>query len=338
MAISESSDNRHTALVLAVVCGLGVAHHRWIEAPWRVLREDLEAQVAVLEERDRVTLAQTHADPGALEAHVLRLEREVRRLEARLPATNDLPRIHQVLQQEAHANALALLAFQPGEVIEEEVGSPYVPEAYRLDVEGTYHDVGRFLGAVASLPEILRPGVLSMERTARAQVRASLTIDTLRRPEAMGGERWSVADALAPATDVDRRESAYHPRTTHRDPVAPFSEEAEGFAVDGWALRALMISAEPERSLAVFEWINEEPYAPPQPVKRPRTVRLRAGDLLGSAQVQRILADGVEMRLPSMRAGHERRGEEPIVWIPFMRRTASDELRSVVRPSLEMEP
>ncbi len=330
MGTPRSPEAQRASFIVVAAVGILYGHHRWIEVPWRLLREDLETRVVLLEEEDRQARGRIHSDPGALEAHVLRFEREVRRLESRLPGAQDMPRLLDALQRQAQTHGLKILAFEPVHGMDADGVGPYRGDGYRLTVDGAYHDVGRFLAGVASLPQILRPAVLSMETGATGQARVALEIETLRRPEDDGpGWRGSAPVEPVPATGAD--EAVRYPLIGTRDPVMPAVEPLGGSTLDRWLLRSVLVSSSPERSLAVFEWLGDGVESSSGPPRR-RMLRVRPGEALGPTQVLRVLPEGVEVLLEPAADIADR-----VVLIPLARRSIPNLRQSVSEPTPEIQ-
>ena len=112
----------------------------------------------------------------------------IARLERLIPRSEEVPALLESLAAEARRSGLGDLGFiRPGEG---EANPFYTKRSYELSVEGGYHDVARFLTAVASLPRIVTPVDLEMTSVPdpsmeeNSAVRAHFRIETYVRPPA----------------------------------------------------------------------------------------------------------------------------------------------------------
>lgn len=130
-----------------------------------------------------------------------RLERfgdRIARLEELIPRSEEVPALLESLAAEARRAGLGDLAFiRPGET---EASPLYTKRSYEVSVEGGYHDVARFLTAIASLPRIVTP--VELEMTAipdpvmegGSAVRAHFRIETYVRPPAGADAAFAGSD------------------------------------------------------------------------------------------------------------------------------------------------
>ncbi|MCY4647410.1 MAG: type 4a pilus biogenesis protein PilO [Gammaproteobacteria bacterium] len=123
-----------------------------------------------------------------LERRLKRSADRIARLEQLIPRSEELPALLESLAAEARRSGLGDLAFiRPGEG---GTGPFYAKRSYDLSVVGGYHEVARFLTAVASLPRIVAPMELEMTSVADpsiqddSTVRAHFRIETYVRPPA----------------------------------------------------------------------------------------------------------------------------------------------------------
>ena len=112
----------------------------------------------------------------------------IAQLEQLIPRSEELPALLESLAAEARRSGLGDLAFiRPAEG---GTGPFYAKRSYEVSVVGGYHEVARFLTAVASLPRIVTP--MAMEMTSipdpsvedDSVVRAHFRIETYVRPPA----------------------------------------------------------------------------------------------------------------------------------------------------------
>ena len=146
--------------------------------------------------------------PGGTAQLASRLRRysdHIARLEQLIPRTEEVPALLESLAAEARRSGLGDLAFlRPGG---EEANPFYTRRTYEMSVVGGYHEVARFLTAVASLPRIVTPMELEMISIPNPAVeegpavRAHFRIETFVRPlagtePALGGSNGTPAEVV----------------------------------------------------------------------------------------------------------------------------------------------
>ncbi|UCC23776.1 MAG: type 4a pilus biogenesis protein PilO [Gemmatimonadales bacterium] len=121
-----------------------------------------------------------------LEQQAAVYERYVRRLEQLVPAEEEVPALLRDITAEARRLNVDLNLIEP---VADQPGPYYTKAAYTLRVIGEYHDVGRLLTTIASLPRIITPVNMAMEPFENTQlleydsgVVAEFTIETYVLP------------------------------------------------------------------------------------------------------------------------------------------------------------
>jgi type IV pilus assembly protein PilO len=162
---------------------------------------ELEAELGQLEfnnERARIISARGGTD---LQDRLTQYERHVDQLERLIPAQAEFVSLLNDITAESRRQGVRLSGLSPEP---EEVGPFYTKESYGLELIGDYHDIGRFLGTIASLPRIITPTDLDLSvfdgeldllnEDFEAPLVASLRIQTYilpsgnQRPLVEGGE------------------------------------------------------------------------------------------------------------------------------------------------------
>ena len=137
------------------------------------------------------------------------------RVEGLIPSSEELPELLDAISIEAQRAGVELSLIQPAEAVAEDY---YTRRVYSLGVLGSYHEIGRFLTRVASLPRIITPANLSIvlreetTRTGDPLLEAMFTIETYVLPSFPDGYRPDQSDG---ASEASRRGS---PRTGSEDP------------------------------------------------------------------------------------------------------------------------
>jgi type IV pilus assembly protein PilO len=159
MALLPQEPRQQRALVTGLlVGGLFYAFHEYMYTP---RNEDLALDQERLERLETQNLA---AEVRALQRERLQqqaavYERYVRRLEQLVPAEEEVPALLRDITAEARRLNVDLNLIEP---TTNEQGAYYTREVYTMRVIGEYHDVGRFLTTIASLPRIITPAEVAM--------------------------------------------------------------------------------------------------------------------------------------------------------------------------------
>ena len=156
-----------------------------------------EERVAV---EERLTTIETHNDraraltqPGRI-AELRRREAEfevaLAAYETMLPTESEVSGLLEEVARVALENDIAIVNFAPLEPV---VAENLTELPFDVQIQGGYHDIGRFLAAVANLPRLVRPVVVSLEvveidihegdeERTEYEVLAALTLSTFTAP------------------------------------------------------------------------------------------------------------------------------------------------------------
>ena len=115
---------------------------------------DLQAHSDSLAEQTFVARTLFIRGDAELQAQVAEYERHVQRLEQLIPQTEDVAYLIADFDAEARRAGVALTTLNPQP--QEDIGF-YARKTYEVGVVGDYHNIGRFLTAIASLPRIITP-------------------------------------------------------------------------------------------------------------------------------------------------------------------------------------
>ena len=160
MKLIPDEPKKKNALLMAVVALLGLyAFHSF----WYIDRkEQLDEKSGRLENlEDQNRRAQIIATRGGaeLEERLALYERHLLRLEQLIPQNEEVPALLNSMTLEARQNGVDFVLITPEPL---EAGAFYTKHSYEIGVSGEYHDVGRFLSAIASLPRIVSPSDMDM--------------------------------------------------------------------------------------------------------------------------------------------------------------------------------
>lgn len=181
--------------IALIVLSLGVLYYVW-DYQYTDRKEALaEQQVRVedLERSNRAAQLTSMRGGDEIEEQLAAYERHARRLEQLIPSAEEVPALLRSIQFEAGRAEVQVADFQPGI---DEPGPYYTKQSYSLSVIGEYHDVGRFMTSIASLPRIITPinaDLLPFEDQENLYpemvdpVRVDFDIETYVVPESTGG-------------------------------------------------------------------------------------------------------------------------------------------------------
>ncbi len=161
MALIPEEPKKRNALIvgLLLVAGIYFFYSSWY-TPHRENLETLEARLEQLENQNRQ--AQILATRGGreLEDRLAVYERHIFQLEQLIPQSEEVPALLESMASEARRTGIGDLTSMRPEP--SEPGPFYTKQSYEISVIGEYHEVGRFLTAIASLPRIITPVDLEM--------------------------------------------------------------------------------------------------------------------------------------------------------------------------------
>jgi Tfp pilus assembly protein PilO len=118
---------------------------------------ELEGRISDMEAQNEVARARTVNLDGLREDLVL-AERRFAALERLVPTGEEIPEIYEAIASESEALRLDMRNVIPIEA-EADSGAYFMRQNWEMEVEGSYHDIARFLARVASFDRIVRPQV-----------------------------------------------------------------------------------------------------------------------------------------------------------------------------------
>jgi type IV pilus assembly protein PilO len=172
----------YQVLIVSAVCGamLGGFWYQFL-SPIEVDIEAKNKQMAELQAIIEKSLAQQKI-LGQIKKDALALQIKLDGLKSILPLEKETDQVLRSVQQSASSSELRILrvGFRP--IIDHEV---YTEWPIDMDVVGTYHNVGKFLGKIRELPRIVNIGSLKVQSKAAegesaftASVQANYTATT----------------------------------------------------------------------------------------------------------------------------------------------------------------
>lgn len=120
---------------------------------------DLETHLEQLERTNATARALAEQGGPELERRLALYEQHMLRLEELIPRREQVPELLNDMGRRAQLSSVEVTVMKP----EGEEASPYYTrQSYEFGVKGTYHNVGRFLSEVGSLPRIVTPSEFRM--------------------------------------------------------------------------------------------------------------------------------------------------------------------------------
>lgn len=281
--LPEDLRSQQRVLGIVLLVGAALLFQLYVQLPGREEIAVLEERVESLEHRNRRARDRT-GDLDATRAELERGERLLAALQELVPARAEVASIYEALAARSDALGLELVSVAPSRASTGEEGF-YRRQRWDMVLEGRYHDLGRFLARVASLPRVVRPEVRSIEgldRTSgrRYPVRAELTLETfVLAEEAPPASRQSAAKPAAAADTAFRyaREVFGYPVAGRANPFRPpDSRSAVGPRFEDLKLSGILYGP----SVGSVTVLRD--------IRTGRVHRLREGEKLGEARLVEV--------------------------------------------------
>jgi type IV pilus assembly protein PilO len=143
---------------LFAILGTAVVFYLFYSFWYTPQREEvtaMETRLAALVQSNRSAQITAARGGAELEERLAEYERHVIALEALIPASEEVP----ALLREITAQARRLVGSDPAQFRPEpdEPGEFYTKKSYQMQAIGEYHDIARFLTAIATLERIITP-------------------------------------------------------------------------------------------------------------------------------------------------------------------------------------
>jgi type IV pilus assembly protein PilO len=158
---------------------------------WKFYVEETQADIAL--RQTRLTTLRADIDKGVatarqlpqFEAQVKELEHRLESLRQVLPEEKDVADILRRIQGLATKSNLTIQRFQPGKVVQQKL---YAEIPYKLQAEGTYHNLGFFFDQIGRFPRIINVSEIVLKAknppTSSATITAELVATTFVLQEA----------------------------------------------------------------------------------------------------------------------------------------------------------
>ncbi len=160
MALIPNEPRQRNALLIGLLAvALFYAFYAYWYTPRNTEMEDLEAQLGQLDlnnQRAQIISARGGTD---LQERLALYERHVGQLEELIPEQEEFFALLNEITAESRSHGVEIVGIDPAVA---EPGAFYTREVYDLQLIGDYHDIGRFLSTIASLPRIITPSELDL--------------------------------------------------------------------------------------------------------------------------------------------------------------------------------
>jgi type IV pilus assembly protein PilO len=147
---------------------------------WKFYVTDTQADIAL--RQTRLTALRVDIDKGVatarrlpeFEAQVKELEQRLESLRQVLPEEKDVADILRRIQSLATKSNLAIQRFQPGKVVQQKL---YAEIPYKLQAEGTYHNLGFFFDQISRFPRIINISEIALKAKNPPTPSVTITAD-----------------------------------------------------------------------------------------------------------------------------------------------------------------
>jgi type IV pilus assembly protein PilO len=175
MDISLSKLPWHAQIGLFVLVSAGA-----VFGFWHFYVSEVQADIAM--RQSRLTALRADIDRGnatarrlpQFQAQVNELETRLESLRQVLPEQKDVADTLRRIQGLATKSNLAIQRFQPGKVVQQKM---YAEIPYKLQAEGTYHNLGAFFDQISRFPRIINVSEISIKTKSPAEPGRTITAE-----------------------------------------------------------------------------------------------------------------------------------------------------------------
>ena len=170
----DSPERQRAALFTLLLVGLAYAFWQYLYSPLREERIVLEDRVASIQSYNDQARALTQpARLRELEQREAEYQVRLAEYETLLPSDAEVPTLLEEVAFAAIENDVKIVNFAP---LPELPGESLVEIPYDVQVQGDYHDVGRFLASVVSFQRVVRPTVSELLQSEMGAVQGQTTV------------------------------------------------------------------------------------------------------------------------------------------------------------------
>jgi type IV pilus assembly protein PilO len=178
----DSPDRQRAVLFTLLLVGLAYVFWQYLYSPLREERVLTEERLATLQSYNDQARALTQpARLRDLEQREAEYQVRLAEYETLLPAEAEVPTLLEEVAFAAIENDVKIINFAP---LPEVAGEVLIEIPYDVQVQGDYHDVGRFLASVVSLPRVVRPTISELLQVEVGAVQGLTTAPQAQAPAA----------------------------------------------------------------------------------------------------------------------------------------------------------
>ena len=178
----DSPEKQRVALFVLLLAGLGYVFWQYLYSPLRAERLGTEEQLATLQSYNDQARALTQPTRlRELEQREAEYQVKLAEYETLLPSEAEVPTLLEEVAFAAIENDVKIVNFAP---LPEVPGDVLVEIPYDVQVQGDYHEVGRFLASVVSFPRVVRPTISELLQSEAGAVQGMTTAPQTGQPAA----------------------------------------------------------------------------------------------------------------------------------------------------------
>ncbi|HET9333691.1 MAG TPA: type 4a pilus biogenesis protein PilO [Gemmatimonadota bacterium] len=176
----DSPEKQRSALFVLLLAGLGYVFWQYLYSPLRAERLGTEEQLATLQSYNDQARALTQPTRlRELEQREAEYQVRLAEYETLLPSEAEVPTLLEEVAFAAIENDVKIVNFAP---LPEVPGDVLVEIPYDVQVQGDYHEVGRFLASVVSFPRVVRPTISELLQSEVGAVQGMTTAPQPAQP------------------------------------------------------------------------------------------------------------------------------------------------------------
>jgi type IV pilus assembly protein PilO len=177
----DSPERQRAVLFTLLLVGLAYVFWQYLYSPLRQERIATEERLATLQSYNDQARALTQpARLRELEQKEAEYQVRLAEYETLLPSEAEVPTLLEEVAFAAIENDVKIVNFAP---LPEVYGEVLVEIPYDVQVQGDYHDVGRFLASVVSFPRVVRPTITELLQSEVGAVQGLTTAPQPAQPQ-----------------------------------------------------------------------------------------------------------------------------------------------------------
>jgi type IV pilus assembly protein PilO len=163
LSLPKTKEGQQKLLLGLVPLLLAFVYYQFVHGKKVAEIESLQTRYEQLQGVNAAMRPQALTGGAELQQKLALYEQHMKRLEELIPQTEEVPQLLNSMSERAQDAQVDLALMRP----EPEVpGNFYTEQSYQIAVIGGYHEIGRYLGMIASLSRIITPVELKVEPRA----------------------------------------------------------------------------------------------------------------------------------------------------------------------------